>query len=92
MDCIDDRDDSIRVRALELIMGMANKKNIVEIVKKLMSHIDITESTCEITLCYLYINLYHVHVHVHVNTLNKNHYNYSAITVTVFISSTTVTV
>ena len=53
MDCIDDRDDSIRVRALELIMGMANKKNIVEIVKKLMSHIDITESTCEITLCYL---------------------------------------
>ena len=49
MDCIEDKDESIRIRALELIMGMSNKKNIVEIVRKLMSHIDITESTCEST-------------------------------------------
>lgn len=47
MDCIEDRDESIRVRALELITGMANKKNIVEIVKKLMSHVNTTESACE---------------------------------------------
>ena len=46
MDCIEDKDESIRVRALELIMGMASKKNIMEIVKKLMAHIDTTESTC----------------------------------------------
>ena len=47
LDCIEDRDESIRVRALDLLAGMANKKNIMEIVKKLMSHIDTTESTCE---------------------------------------------
>ncbi len=47
MDCIEDRDESIRIRALELIMGMSSKKNIIEIVRKLMSHIDTTESTCK---------------------------------------------
>ena len=47
MDCIEDRDETIRVRALELITGMANKKNVVEIVKKLMVHINSTESACE---------------------------------------------
>jgi AP-3 complex subunit delta-1 len=45
MDCIEDRDENIRLRALELIMTMATKKNITEIVRKLLGHIDTAEST-----------------------------------------------
>ncbi|KAF9180025.1 AP-3 complex subunit delta [Haplosporangium sp. Z 767] len=37
--CIDDPDISIRMRALDLIVGMANKKNLNEIVKRLISHL-----------------------------------------------------
>lgn len=37
--CIDDPDISIRMRALDLIVGMANKKNLTEIVKRLISHL-----------------------------------------------------
>ncbi|KAF9582534.1 AP-3 complex subunit delta, partial [Lunasporangiospora selenospora] len=37
--CIDDPDISIRMRALDLIVGMANKKNLVEIVKRLITHL-----------------------------------------------------
>lgn len=44
VECLDDRDDSIRLRALDLISGMVSKKNLVEIVKKLMSHMDSSES------------------------------------------------
>ena len=44
MECLDDRDDSIRLRALDLISGMVTKKNIAEIVKKLMLHMDQSES------------------------------------------------
>lgn len=48
MDCMEDRDESIRVRALELIVGMANKKNINELVRSLLGYIDTTESTCKL--------------------------------------------
>lgn len=37
--CIDDPDISIRMRALDLIVGMANKKNLTEIVKRLITHL-----------------------------------------------------
>ncbi|KAI7830322.1 adaptin N terminal region-domain-containing protein [Gamsiella multidivaricata] len=37
--CIDDPDISIRMRALDLIVGMASKKNLTEIVKRLISHL-----------------------------------------------------
>ncbi|KAK5823318.1 adaptin N terminal region-domain-containing protein [Linnemannia elongata] len=37
--CIDDPDISIRMRTLDLIVGMANKKNLTEIVKRLISHL-----------------------------------------------------
>ncbi|KAG0259626.1 AP-3 complex subunit delta [Mortierella polycephala] len=37
--CIDDPDISIRMRALDLIVGMASKKNLNEIVKRLISHL-----------------------------------------------------
>ncbi len=47
MECLDDRDDSIRLRALDLISGMISKKNLMEIVKKLMSHMDTSESASE---------------------------------------------
>ena len=40
VECLDDRDDSIRLRALDLISGMVTKKNLVEIIKELMLHMD----------------------------------------------------
>ncbi|KAI8876341.1 hypothetical protein K501DRAFT_288949, partial [Backusella circina FSU 941] len=39
LECIDDEDISIRLRALDLVVGMVNRKNIVEIVKRLITHI-----------------------------------------------------
>ena len=45
MECLDDRDDSIRLRALDLISGMVSKKNLTEIVRKLMAHMDSSESS-----------------------------------------------
>ncbi|KAG1455908.1 hypothetical protein G6F56_006956 [Rhizopus delemar] len=39
LECIDDEDISIRIRALDLVVGMVNRKNIVDIVKKLITHI-----------------------------------------------------
>ena len=44
MDCMDDEDDSIRLRALDLISGMVSKKTLVEIVKKMLLHCDESES------------------------------------------------
>jgi len=37
--CLDDPDLSIRRRALDLISGMVNSKNLVDIVKRLMNHL-----------------------------------------------------
>ncbi|CAG8646048.1 270_t:CDS:2, partial [Paraglomus occultum] len=37
--CIDDSDISIRLRSLDLVVGMVNKKNLTDIVKRLMSHL-----------------------------------------------------
>ncbi|CAG8496630.1 6148_t:CDS:10 [Ambispora leptoticha] len=37
--CIDDADISIRLRALDLVVGMVNKKNLPDIVKRLMAHL-----------------------------------------------------
>ena len=45
MQCLDDSDDSIRLRALDLLYGMVSKKNLMEIVKKLMVHMDRAEGT-----------------------------------------------
>jgi len=43
--CLDDKDESIRLRALNLLYGMVSKKNLMEIVKKLMVHMDRAEGT-----------------------------------------------
>ncbi|XP_029771729.1 AP-3 complex subunit delta-1 isoform X2 [Suricata suricatta] len=45
LQCLDDKDESIRLRALDLLYGMVSKKNLVEIVRKLMSHVDKAEGT-----------------------------------------------
>jgi AP-3 complex subunit delta-1 len=37
--CIDDPDISIRMRALDLLAGMVNKKNLPDVVKKLLGQI-----------------------------------------------------
>ncbi|XP_032234708.1 AP-3 complex subunit delta-1 isoform X2 [Nematostella vectensis] len=42
--CLDDKDESIRLRALDLVVGMVSKKNIMDIIKKLMIHIDKADS------------------------------------------------
>lgn len=44
MECLDDRDDCIRLRALDLISGMVSKKNLMEIVRKMLAHMDSSES------------------------------------------------
>ncbi|KAL4705006.1 hypothetical protein ACJJTC_009794 [Scirpophaga incertulas] len=43
--CLDDKDESIRLRALGLLYGMVSKKNLMEIVKKLMMHMERAEGT-----------------------------------------------
>ncbi|XP_035211943.1 AP-3 complex subunit delta-1-like isoform X2 [Stegodyphus dumicola] len=43
LQCLDDKDESIRLRALDLLYGMVSKKNLMEIVKKLMAHMDKAE-------------------------------------------------
>lgn len=43
--CLDDKDESIRLRALGLLYGMVSKKNLMEIVKKLMVHMERAEGT-----------------------------------------------
>lgn len=45
LQCLDDKDESIRLRALDLLYGMVSKKNLMEIVKKLMAHVDKAEGT-----------------------------------------------
>ncbi|XP_022244281.1 AP-3 complex subunit delta-1-like [Limulus polyphemus] len=45
LQCLDDKDESIRLRALDLLYGMVSKKNLMEIVKKLMLHMDKAEGT-----------------------------------------------
>lgn len=45
MQCLDDKDESIRLRALDLLYGMVSKKNLMEIIKKLMLHMDKAEGT-----------------------------------------------
>ena len=42
---LDDPDESIRLRALDLLYGMVTRKNLMEIVKKLMVHMDRAEGT-----------------------------------------------
>ncbi|KAI7881383.1 hypothetical protein K492DRAFT_161622 [Lichtheimia hyalospora FSU 10163] len=39
LECIDDQDFSIRLRALDLVVGMASKKTLVDIVKRLIAHL-----------------------------------------------------
>merc|ERR1719466_754955 len=45
LQCLEDKDESIRLRALDLIFGMVSKKNLMEIVKKLMTHMAKAEGT-----------------------------------------------
>ncbi|XP_074643854.1 AP-3 complex subunit delta-1-like isoform X2 [Tubulanus polymorphus] len=45
LQCLDDKDESIRLRALDLLYGMVSKKNLMEIVKKLMVHMDKAEGS-----------------------------------------------
>ncbi|KAG8313839.1 AP-3 complex subunit delta-1 [Homalodisca vitripennis] len=45
MQCLDDKDESIRLRALDLLYGMVSRKTLIEIVKKLMVHMDKAEGT-----------------------------------------------
>uniref|UniRef100_A0A8C4QNC0 AP-3 complex subunit delta-1 n=1 Tax=Eptatretus burgeri TaxID=7764 RepID=A0A8C4QNC0_EPTBU len=45
LQCLDDKDESIRLRALDLLYGMVSKKNLMEIVRKLMVHMDKAEGT-----------------------------------------------
>ncbi|KAK4468673.1 hypothetical protein MN116_007856 [Schistosoma mekongi] len=39
LSCLDDKDESIRLRALDLLHGMVSKTNLMDVVKHLMIHI-----------------------------------------------------
>lgn len=43
--CLDDKDESIRLRALDLLYGMVSKKNLMEIVGKLLGHMERAEGS-----------------------------------------------
>ncbi|XP_017853245.1 AP-3 complex subunit delta isoform X2 [Drosophila busckii] len=43
--CLDDKDESIRLRALDLLCGMVSKKNLMEIVKRLLGHMERAEGS-----------------------------------------------
>lgn len=43
--CLDDKDESIRLRALDLLYGMVSKKSLMEIVNKLLGHMERAEGT-----------------------------------------------
>lgn len=45
MQCLDDKDESIRLRSLDLLYGMVSKKNLMEIIKKLLMHMSKAEGT-----------------------------------------------
>ncbi|RNA09279.1 AP-3 complex subunit delta-1 [Brachionus plicatilis] len=45
MQGLDDKDESIRLRSLDLLYGMVSKKNLMEIIKKLMVHMSKAEGT-----------------------------------------------
>lgn len=37
--CLDDRDESIRLRALDLLHGMVSRSSLVEVVRSLIRHL-----------------------------------------------------
>ncbi len=39
MTCLDDEDESIRLRALDLLTGMVDKKNLADIIERLLTHL-----------------------------------------------------
>ena len=43
VECLEDRDESIRLRALDLLAGMVNKKTLVDIVRKLLQHLELSD-------------------------------------------------
>ncbi|CAF3324071.1 unnamed protein product [Rotaria socialis] len=43
--CLDDKDESIRLRALDLLTGMVSRKNLMDVVRKLMVHMSKAEGT-----------------------------------------------
>lgn len=45
LNCLDDKDESIRLRALDLLYGMVSKKNLMDIVRRLLNHIEQAEGT-----------------------------------------------
>lgn len=56
--CLDDKDESIRLRALDLLSGMVSKKNLMEIVRRLLGHMDTAEgSTYRDELLYKVIEI-----------------------------------
>lgn len=44
LNCLDDEDITIRFRALDLVIGMVNKRNLMDIIKNLMTRIDTAEA------------------------------------------------
>jgi len=57
MTCLDDEDITIRMRSLDLIVGMVNKRNLMDIVKKLMEKLEDADGTYKDELVDKIINI-----------------------------------
>lgn len=55
--CLEDEDTTVRVRALELLIGMVNKKNLSAITGKLMEHISTAEGSYRDDLIEKIVNM-----------------------------------
>jgi AP-3 complex subunit delta-1 len=57
VNCLEDEDVTIRIRALDLLAAMVNKKNITVIVKKLIEHLNTAEGNYRDDLLEKIVNL-----------------------------------
>jgi AP-3 complex subunit delta len=65
--CLDDEDTTVRVRALELLIGMVNKKNLSAITGKLMEHVSTAEGSYRDDLIEKIINMISQGTYKHVS-------------------------
>ncbi|KAH3732797.1 delta adaptin [Pelomyxa schiedti] len=66
MMCLDDEDVTIRHRALDLLTGMVSKKNLKEIVQKLLNNMEHSEGSFRDELINKIVELCHMDQYAHV--------------------------
>eukprot|EP00808_Paulinella_micropora_P018737 g66473.t1 len=57
LECLSDEDPTIRLRALDLLTAMVSKRNLMGIVKRLMTHLETSEGTYRDTVLARILNI-----------------------------------